>query len=302
MTTTQRALALAGRAFDWLQAHWESAMARRATAAALVGGFATLLLLVELARRGALPAALAGVVPRNHFVAVSLVFGFLFVVEAAGLVFALAQSVAASVGKQFELLALILIREVFVELGAAGEPLVWEGMRSGVTHMAANMAGSLAVFALLVPFHRSQRHRAITLDGLEQASFVRAKKTVALALLGAFLFLAGEALSGIAHGRPPFPFLSSFYTILVLGDVMIVLVSLRYSTTFRIVFRNAAFAAATLMVRVALSAPPVVNAALAVGATLFILATTLAYNAWCDEARRHHGASWEAGGEPPSTT
>ena len=83
----------------------------------------------------------------------------------------------------------------------------------------------------------------------------------------------------------PFPFLASFYTILVLGDVVIVLVSLRYRTTFHIVFRNSAFAGATVLVRLALSAPPYVNVLLATGATLFLLATTFVYNAWWEQER-----------------
>ena len=153
-------------------------------------------------------------------------------------------------------------------------------MRDGLPHIAGNMLGALIVFALLVPFYRIQRHRAITTVDGDQASFVRAKKAVALTLLCAFVFLGAETVMRKLTGGPSFPFLASFYTILVLSDVLIVLVSLRYSTTFPVVFRNAAFAGATVLVRLALSAPPFVNVLLAIGATLFILATTLAYNAW----------------------
>lgn len=288
-TTPQRAndriLHAASVAFDWLDAHWNSAATRRATGTLLVTIFVTVLALAELARRGWLPDAARAFAPRSHFVAVSVVFSFLLVLEVAGLVIALAQSVASSVGKQFELLALILIREVFVELGDAGEPLAWAGMRDELPHIGANMLGALIVFALLVPFYRSQRHRAITSAGSDQASFVRAKKMVALTLLCAFAFLGTETLVGQLTGSASFPFLASFYTILVLSDVLIVLVSLRYSTTFPVVFRNAAFAGATVLVRLALSAPPFVNVLLAIGAALFILATTLAYNAWRENDR-----------------
>ena len=277
---TDQILHAASVTFDRLDARWNSTATRRASGTALVTIFVAVLALVEFERRGWLPETARGFAPRSHFVAVSIVFSFLLVLEVAGLVLALAQSVAASVGKQFELLALILIREVFVELGDAGEPLAWAGMRDGLPHIAANMLGALIVFVLLVPFYRVQRHRAITSVGGEQASFVRAKKMVALTLLCAFVFLGAETVVGKVTGSASFPFLASFYTILVLSDVLIVLVSLRYSTTFPVVFRNAAFAGATVLLRLALSAPPFVNVLLAVGATLFILATTLAYNAW----------------------
>ena len=282
---TDRMLNEGGAVFDRLKARWQSTGARRGTGTILVVMFVGLVALVELARRGLLPSALATLVPRSHFVAIGVVFSFLLVLEVAGLVFALASSVAEWVGKQFELLALILIREVFVELGTVPEPLVWAGMGDRLPHIAANMVGALIVFALLVPFYRIQRHRTITTDGGDQARFVRAKKTLALAILGAFAILGAESVLGNIVGRAPFPFLASFYTILVLGDVVIVLVSLRYSTTFHIVFRNSAFAGATVLVRLALSAPPYVNVLLATGATLFLLATTFVYNAWWEQDR-----------------
>ena len=280
-----RTLRSAESTFDWLEARWESPAVRRATGTFLVAIFVVVLTVVEFGRRGWLPDALRDVVPRSHFVAVSVVFTFLLVLEVAGLIFALARSVANSVGKQFELLALILIREVFVELGNAGEPLEWAGLRDAMPHIAGNMLGALIVFALLVPFYRIQRHRAITSASGDQASFVRAKKVVSLTLLCAFIFLGTETVVGALGGRASFPFFASFYTILVLSDVLLVLVSLRYSTTFRVVFRNAAFAAATVLIRLALSAPPFVNVLLAAGATVFILATTMAYNAWREEDR-----------------
>lgn len=280
-----RILQASSTAFDWLEARWESPAARRATGTVLVVMFVAVLAVVEFGRRGWLPDALHVVVPRSHFVAVSVVFTFLLVLEVAGLIFALARSVADSVGKQFELLALILIREVFVELGNAGEPLEWAGLRGGLPHIAGNMLGALIVFALLVPFYRIQHHRAITSDGADQASFVRAKKAVSVTLLGAFIYLGGERLASTLAGGTPAPFFASVYTVLVLSDVLLVLVSLRYSTTFRVVFRNAAFAAATVLIRLALSAPPFVNVLLAAGASVFVLATTMAYNAWREEDR-----------------
>ena len=71
---------------------------------------------------------------------------------------------------------------------------------------------------------------------------------VSLPLLCAFIFLGRETVVGALGGRASFPFFASFYTILVLGDVLLVLVSLRYSTTFRVIFRHAAFAQATVLI------------------------------------------------------
>lgn len=255
---------------------------RRAMAEILVALFLVVLALVELARQGWLPASWLASVPRSHFTGVGLVFSLLLVLEVVGLVFALPRSVAESLGKQFELLALILIREAFIEIGEAGEPLAWHSVKDTLPYIASDMLGALLLFALLVPFYRIQRHRAITADANDQASFIRAKKAIALALLCLFLYLGVIALIRWPTSTGGRPFFVSFYTILVLSDVLLVLVSLRYSTTFRVVFRNAAFAVATVLIRIALTAPPLINGGLAVGAAGFAVFTSLVYNAWTE--------------------
>ena len=268
--------------FDWLESRWERPGMRRALGTGLVLVFVLVVLLSEVKQRGWLPLPLYPWVPTSHFGAVALVFTFLLVLEVASLVFALARSVAESVGKQFELLALILMREAFLEFGSVAEPVSWDRMISVMPHALADMAGALAVFALLNVYYRVQRHRTVTSREEDQTSFVCAKKVVAVALLIVFLWLAVGTARTIAHGAAH-EFFQTFYTILILSDILMVLISLRFSSSFPVVFRNAGFAAATLIVRVALSAPPYVNAGLATLAVAFALALSLAYNRYRDD-------------------
>lgn len=271
--------------FDIAEHRWERPAGRRLLSTALTIVFLVTVALVEAARAGLLPELLAARLPRSHFAAVWVVFTALLAFEVVGLIFALARSVAASVGKQLELLALILMREAFVELlPASGAVAAWDGMRAGVPEALAEMAGSLVVFALLVPFHRMQRHRAITADVVGQESFIRAKKAIAVVLFGTFLIMGIAVGVRALRGEPGGDFYAAFYTVLVLSDVVLILLSLRHSATFHVVFRNAGFAAATLIMRLALSAPPYANAALAVAAMCFSLGMAYAYNAWSDLA------------------
>jgi len=73
-------------------------------------------------------------------------------------------------------------------------------------------------------------------------------------------------------------FFEVFYTVLIFADVLIVLISLRYSVAYPVVFRYFGFAVATVMIRLALTAPRVVDAGLGVVATLFAIALTWVYN------------------------
>ena len=269
---------LINRTFDAVDAWWESDGVRRASGTALVVLFLGALVVIEARRQGLLPGALAAHVSESHFAAISLAFTALLVVEVVALVLALARSVAASVGVQFELFSLILLREAFKELGKLGEPVVWEAAREPVAHALADAGGALVVFVGVVVYTHLQRHRRITTSDAEQARFVTAKKAVALGLLVAFVAAGLDDAWRAVTGADPYPFFDTFFTALIFADVLLVLVSLRYTDTYAVVFRNAGFALATVVLRLALVAPPYVNVGLGVGATAFVVLLTVVYN------------------------
>ncbi|MBV9880517.1 MAG: hypothetical protein JO180_08470 [Gemmatirosa sp.] len=275
-------------ALDTLQRVWETPATERLIGMLLVAAFLGTLAVVELARHDVLPGAVGAVIPRNHFAAVGLAFTLLLIVETLSLVFSLSHSVADAVGKQFELLSVILLRKAFLAFGAFQEPMEWTRTAPVVAEALADMAGALLVFVVTGVFYRVQRHRPITAGEADQASFIAAKKTVALALLAAFALLGAHTAwawsrgltGGAGHPADVHGFFERFYTVLIFSDVLIVLVALCYSSSYRVVFRNSGFAAATLILRLALTAPPYINAALGVGAALFGVAVSLAYNAY----------------------
>jgi hypothetical protein len=74
-----------------------------------------------------------------------------------------------------------------------------------------------------------------------------------------------------------FTVFEEFYTMLVFSDILIVLISLRYSSNYIIAFRNSGFAVSTVLIRLALIAPVTMTAVLGVIAMLFNLGVLLAY-------------------------
>ena len=269
------------RAVDWLEERWQSATARRFVAAALVTAFLATLLAVELARRGWLPPSLAAAAGTNHFHAVQVAFYLLLASEVLGLVFGLARSVSNATGKQLEIFSLILLRQSFEAFGHLEEPLRWEQVRGAVDQMASDGAGALAIFVTLGFYYRLQRHRpASGSDPTDRARFIAAKKVIALLLLAVFLLVGGRVIVTQALLGQPTRFFEQFYTLLIFADILIVLFSVRYSSTYRVVFRNSGLAVSTVLLRLALSSPVPVNAALGLAAALFATGLTLAYNAF----------------------
>ncbi len=266
-------LRAATAAFDRIEALWESPRMRRGVATALAVVYVGAILAVEASQRGWLPAALRVRAPHGHFVAVELALYMLLSYEVVGLVLGIAQSVSNAAGKQFEIFSLILLRHSFEEFANLGEPIVWAHARGAVLRMLSDGFGALVIFVVLGFYYAAQRHRPITEDARDRQSFVAAKKLVALALLAVFAWLAGRAAF---EDRPAF--FEPFYTVLVLADVLLVFLSLRYSSAYHVVFRNSALAVATVLLRVALSAPAYANAALGIASAVFALALTLAQN------------------------
>ena len=271
-------LAWIRRVYRWLHRGWESKRVQHLVASALIAIFVGALLLIELRRLGLLPLAW---MPSNHFHAVRLGFNLLLVVEVIGLVFGLTGSPGRTLGRQFEILSLILLRQSLKELVHSPEPLRWEVLRPFVWPMVADAAGAVAVFALVGVFYKLQR------EGDEQTAehtpelFAASKEAVALLVLLIFLILAGRGVGDalLRHeGAAAYDsFFETLYTVLVFADLTIVFLSLRHSFTYEHVFRSSGYAVVTVLIRIALTAPPYLNAGLGVGATLLGIALAAAY-------------------------
>lgn len=269
--------------FDRLETYWEGENIRRRVALLLVAAFLLALAVIELQRQDLLPEAFKEAIPRNHFYAVGLAFTLLLIVEVIGLVFSLVRSVADSVGKQLEILSLILLRDSFKELVHFDEPIRWTDVNEPVLHILSDSTGALLIFVALGFYYRIQKHRPITKSRDQQTRFITAKKSLALLLVLVFAAVGAHNLWGHLTGRAIYDFFSIFYTILIFGDILLVLISLRYSPNYFVLFRNSGFALTTVVIRLALTAPPYVNAALGVGAALFAIGLTLAYNTFTTE-------------------
>lgn len=264
-------------AFDFLEARWASPRTRRWVANALVFVFIAALIFIEANRWDILPEPVGSVLPKNHFYAVRLAFDLLLLIEVFGLIFGLAGSVANAMGKQFEILSLILLRQSFKEFVYFDEPIKWEQISGSVLHILSDAGGALVVFVLVLFYYRLQKHRRIT-NTKDFAIFLDIKKTIAIVLLLLFFGIGINYWWQWAKTGELYPFFEIFYTVLIFSDILIVLVSLRYSKIFGIVFRNSGFAVSTVLIRLALSAPPFINVLLGIAAVSLGIGLTLAYN------------------------
>jgi len=264
--------------FDKIYTLWESEKSLKIIGSIIVSSFIATLLLIQLKNWGLLPSFLQNIIPTNHFFAIEIAFSFLLIVEILGMIFILAHSVSASMAKQFEIFSLILLRQAFKDFGEFTEPFIWDENIDQVIKMLSDAFGALLIFGAIVLFKQMQKHIRITKDETEQLGFVQVKKTLAIFMIFSFSIAGVYAIFANLFFTANIHFFKAFYSALIFTDILIVLISLRYSHLYIIVFRNSGFALATVIIRLALTAPVFYNVALGISASLFILGLSFTYN------------------------
>ena len=225
--------------------------------------------------------------PSVHLAAIVWAISLLLLYELFEMAFAIAESVATSVARHLQLYALVLLRDAFLKLDAFSEPIkVGFEQLPTVAVMAADAAGGVLLFVGAAIFARLQRHRPLTQDPASGERFKAIKRGVVLLLLATLLGLCALRVFAVAGLAPVVPILDSFFTVLVFVDVLLAFVSLAFTTTPAIVFRNFGFAFAAIMLRFALASPEYIRPALGVAGAITAIAMTLAYNLATDTDRR----------------
>lgn len=215
----------------------------------------------------------------SPFFAVEISFTILLGFEILGLIFLLPKSVADSIGKQFEIISLLLLRDAFKEFGHYMGELNWDSeLLLELLPMVADGFGAVLIFGMTALFYRTQKHQKITQSNEEQSEFIGVKKILSLYLaLVFFLIVFLDISRGFTTGVVSFS-IQSFFTLLIFTDIFILIFSLRYSSKYFNLFRYSSFALATLFLRLTISAPAYYNVLLAVIAGALVLGVTYIYN------------------------
>ncbi|MCH6201264.1 hypothetical protein MMU07_16900 [Aquiflexum sp. LQ15W] len=215
----------------------------------------------------------------TSFYAIELAFNVLLIFEVLGLIFLIPKSVADSVGKQFEIISLLLLRDAFKEFGHYLGDMTWEvDFLMELLPIVSDAFGAVLIFLITGLFYRAQKHIRITKTYEEQKGFVSIKKLMSIYLTVSFILLGIYDIFTAYQTHEFIYSIKLFYTLLIFTDVFILLFSLRYTTKYYNLFRYSSFALATIFLRLTLSAPAYYNVLLAVIAGLMVLGVTYIYN------------------------
>ncbi len=267
---------LATWGFDPLHQFWDNTRTRRALASLLVFAFLAGIVFIELNRQGLLPQWLSMLVPYKHYYAIKLAFTLVLLIELVDLVFVLPCSMSRSVGKQFEILALILLRNAFKELTSFQEPIEINQPLEQVLPIISDGLGAVLLFLGLGVYNSLQRNNPGDGEKGELYHFVAAKKAVALTLLLLFVSTGVWTMYAFIVEGQRHDYFEIVYTILIFCDILLVLVAQRHQPHFHSIFRNSGYALSTLLIRLALAAPRYYDVGISLMAMLLALGVTAA--------------------------
>ena len=275
--------------YDRLQRFWERAATERGFGLALLWIYLGALCAVELQRMDLYPTWLPPV-PDTHFFSIQTAFTLILVLEVISLIFILPNSLSRSMGKQLEILTMILLRNAFKELSLLPEPVSIDmDNLDAVIDIAVSGVGAVCVFLCLGFYRQNVRHQPFLNNPALLSSYVQAKKLTAITLLVIFTWLAAKDMWLALHGAHT-NFFETIYTVLIFADIAMVLIAQRYMPCYYAVFRNSGFVIGTLLMRLALSAPPLLCSGLAVFAGLYVLALTWGTNKFMPSVPQDYSA------------
>jgi len=262
--------------YDQLHHGWESKSTHQWLASVLVVTFVISLAMAAAYELGFIPENYSYLFPKDLFQSIQISFSLVLLIEVVGLVFSISYSVTSSLVKQLEILSLILLRSSFKQFGEFYKLEVWTDW-DPIIGMLTDAFGAMMIFVIILLINRTLKHTPITDDPESQTRFIMFKKIASLLLFIIFLLSGGYDVLLYVEHEHPFNFFKTFYTILIFTDIFLVLLSMRYNYSYIIVFRNSAFAVATILIRMALSAPNYYNIVLGILASLFVLGVSFFY-------------------------
>ena len=188
-------------------------------------------------------------------------FSILLAYEVYQLIRAIPESFSTAVGKQFEIVTLLVVRDIFKRLSELEFSGDWT-VDSELKLIVLECLTFITLFTTSL-IYRANSNTDTTVDfkDNELLNFVQNKQKIAVVLLATYLIVAIFSFTNwvisVSEGDGSVTreiFFLDFFTILILADILILLISYGYSTDFTNLARNTGFILSTVVLRVAIGA------------------------------------------------
>lgn len=214
-------------------------------------------------------------------------FSFILVYEAFLLIYYIPRSFTTAVGKQYEIISLIVIRKIFGDIPLIDLNANWIENPDNL-QLIYDLLGILLIFFLIYLFRRTKENLPIKSVSEKLDRFIASKKLVSIVLLPIFLGICfisffnwynGVFINESFDQDLNYLFFNEFFTLLILVDVFILLLSFQYTERYSQLIRNTGFIISTILLRLSFSVSGLTSILLIVSGIVFGLLILLIYNA-----------------------
>lgn len=232
---------------------------------------------------------------QNPIAAIYTPFSFILVYEVYLLIYYLPRSLTTYVNKQYEIILLIIMRRLFKDLSNLKISADWFTIKYDL-QFTYDILTSLVLFFLIYLFSIQSKIKTTAVEPDEffpngTTKYIKIKKIIASSLVPVVLVLAlysfihwllgavntfetpGESFTNINN-----IFFEQFFSLLVIVDVLLLLVSFFYTDKFHKVIRNSGFIISTILIRLSFTVDGLMNNLLVVVAILFGLLILVIHN------------------------
>ncbi len=235
----------------------------------------------------------------NPISAIYTPFSFILIYEVYLLIYYLPRSFTTYITKQYEIITLIIIRKLFKDLSSIELSTDWFQIGDDV-QFTYDLLASLILFYLIFQFQKQGKLKFRKYEPSNQniANFIEKKKLISLMLVPIFFFMASYTLinwlSGFSLNDEIIPsfdsinslFFDQFFTLLILIDVILLLISFFYTDKFHKIIRNSGFIVSTILIRMSFSTSGLISNILIVSAVVYGLIIILIHNEYEKNAQK----------------
>lgn len=214
-------------------------------------------------------------------------FSFILIYEAFLLIYYIPRSFTTAVGKQYQIMSLIVIRKIFKDIPLVDLNANWIENANN-QQLIFDLLGVLIIFFLIYLFKVTKERLPIKPVSEKLDRFIASKKLVSIVLLPILFSICIVSFVNWYNGvfiEESFNenlnnlFFNEFFTILILADVFILLLSFQYTERYSQLIRNTGFIISTILLRLSFSVSGLTSVLLIISGIVFGLLILLIYNA-----------------------
>ena len=214
-------------------------------------------------------------------------FSFILVYEAFLLIYYIPRSFTTAVGKQYQIMSLIVIRKIFKDIPLVDLNANWIENANN-QQLIFDLVGVLLIFFLIYLFKVTKERLPVKPVSEKLDRFIASKKLVSIVLLPILFSICIISFVNWYNGvfiEESFDenlnnlFFNEFFTILILADVFILLLSFQYTERYSQLIRNTGFIISTILLRLSFSVSGLTSILSIISGIVFGLLILLIYNA-----------------------